>query len=153
MNQESQSIMATNEEIVRQAYATAEIKDVAGFTALFTANGIVRDMSVGAEYRGKDVRGIIDVYARAFPAMHRELYQFYNSDNTVVVELSLNGIHEGPLELTIGTISATGKEMHAPCCDVWRLEDGKIAVFDCYSAATVILGQLGVLNIGELAAA
>lgn len=141
--------MNNNERVVREAYARAEKKDGAGFAALFTESGIVRDMSTGAEYRGKAVREIVDVYSQGFPNMHRELYKVYNDDGVVVVELSLNGTHKGTLELPIATIAATGKEMHAPCCDVWHIEDGKIAVFNCYTAATVILAQLGVLNVGS----
>jgi hypothetical protein len=33
--------------------------------------------------------------------------------------------------------------MDAPCCDVFRLENGRIRLFD---SGTVILGQLGVLG-------
>jgi hypothetical protein len=36
--------------------------------------------------------------------------------------------------------------MDAPCCDVFKLENGRIQVFDCYQSGTVILGQLGVLG-------
>jgi ketosteroid isomerase-like protein len=40
--------------------------------------------------------------------------------------------------------------MHAPCCDVFHLKDGKVTSFHCYTAATIILGQLGVLgNLAE----
>jgi hypothetical protein len=35
--------------------------------------------------------------------------------------------------------------MDAPCCDVFRLENGRIQLFDCYPSGTVILSQLGVL--------
>jgi len=139
--------MTENEKIVRSAYSTAEIKDTSKFVSLFAEDGIVRDISAGVEYRGSDVRAIVDVYARAFPDMHKERYSLYDPNGTVVVELSLNGTHKGPLQLSLGTIAATGKEMHAPCCDVWRLENGKIKIFNCYTAATVILGQLGVLGI------
>jgi ketosteroid isomerase-like protein len=67
------------------------------------------------------------------------------------VELSLNGTHKGPLALPAGIISATGKEMHAPCCDVFRLKDGKVQSFNCYTAATIMMGQLGVLSNLEAA--
>jgi len=77
--------------------------------------------------------------------MHRELYDLYATDDVVVVELSLNGTHQGPLALPNGTIPATGKKMSAPCCDVFRLQDGKVLSFNCYTAATIMLGQLGVL--------
>ena len=35
--------------------------------------------------------------------------------------------------------------MDAPCCDVFRLENGKIQSFNCYPSGTVVLAQLGVL--------
>jgi hypothetical protein len=36
--------------------------------------------------------------------------------------------------------------LHAPCCDVFEFEDGKIKRFDCYPVGSIILAQLGVLN-------
>jgi hypothetical protein len=38
---------------------------------------------------GEKVAGIVETYGRAFPDMHRELYDFFVSEDTVVVELSL----------------------------------------------------------------
>ncbi|MEY9966165.1 hypothetical protein ABIA33_004224 [Streptacidiphilus sp. MAP12-16] len=58
--------------------------------------------------------------------MHRELGQFYLTDNMVIVQLRLQGTHLGPLELPSGTVPPTGKRMDAPCCDVFELVDGKI---------------------------
>jgi hypothetical protein len=41
--------------------------------------------------------------------------------------------------------------MDAPCCDVFKLEEGRLQVFDCYPSGTVILSQLGVLgNLGAV---
>jgi ketosteroid isomerase-like protein len=48
-------------------------------------------------------------------------------------------------------IPPTGKRMDAPCCDVFRLRDGKIQSFNCYPSGTVTMAQLGVL--GNLQAA
>ena len=33
----------------------------------------------------------------------------------------------------------TGKQMDAPCCDVFELEDGKIKRFDCYAIADFVV--------------
>jgi ketosteroid isomerase-like protein len=44
----------------------------------------------------------------------------------------------------VGTISPTGMEIHAPCCDVFHLKDGKVVSFHCYVAVPVLLAQLGV---------
>jgi ketosteroid isomerase-like protein len=48
------------------------------------------------------------------------------------------------LALPAGTVPATGKRMNAPCCDVFRLVDGKIQSFNCYPSGTIILAQLAV---------
>ena len=90
----------------------------------------------------------VDNYATAFPDMHRELIELYATDDVVVVELTLNGTHKGDLALPKGTIAATGREMHAPCCDVFHLKDGKVLSFHCYVAVPILLEQLGVfLNL------
>jgi ketosteroid isomerase-like protein len=142
--------MPTNEEVIRELYRTAEVKDVAAFVALFAEGGYFWDVSAGAKYYGADIGKTVEIYATAFHDMHRELGNFYVTDDVVIVELTLNGTHTGPLSLPAGTIPATGKEMHAPCCDVFHLKDGKVTSFHCYTAATIIMGQLGVL--GNLAA-
>jgi len=141
--------MTTNEEVIRELYRTAEVKDVPAFVALFAEKGYFWDVSAGVKYYGDDIGKTVDIYATAFHDMHRELGNFYVTDDVVIVELTLNGTHSGPLALPAGTIPATGKEMHAPCCDVFHLKDGKVTSFHCYTAATIILDQLGVLsNLG-----
>jgi steroid delta-isomerase-like uncharacterized protein len=143
--------MSENESIIRNLYEVAERQDAAAFVALFTKDGYFYDVSAGQKYYGQDIGRTVDIYATAFPDMHRALGKLVVSGDTVVVELSLNGTHKGPLVLPMGTLPATGQEIHAPCCDVFVLRDGKVASFHCYTAATVLFGQLGVL--GNFAAA
>src|SRR5580698_6206160 len=143
-----------NEQIVRNAYQVAEVKDIAGWVGAFTDDGTFTDESIGVTYRGGGDDGLawpVENFARAFPDMHRELYQMYVSGNIVVVQLALQGTHLGPLHLPVGTLRPTGKRMDAPCCDVFELADGKIKRFDCYPEGSMILTQLGV--IGNLNAA
>ncbi len=141
-----------NEQIVRQAYKIAENKDLEGWVAAFTEDGTFTDESIGVTYRGPDGLPVqVENYARAFPDMHRELYQLYVSGNIVVVQLALQGTHLGPLHLPAGILPPTGSRMDAPCCDVFELADGKIKRFDCYPEGSVILTQLGA--IGNLSAA
>jgi ketosteroid isomerase-like protein len=141
--------MTGNEQIIRALYQAAEVQDSKKFASLFTDDGVFNDVSAGVKYRGKELGRVVDIYAAAFPDMHRELYDLYEIGQVIVVELSLNGTHKGPLVLPAGIIPATGKEMHAPCCDVFRLKDGKVQSFNCYTAATIMMAQLGVLsNLG-----
>jgi ketosteroid isomerase-like protein len=143
------NLKMTNEAVIRALYQAAEVKDVAKFNSLFTEDGYFYDVSAGVKNRGEELGRTIDIYGTAFPDMHRELYDLYVTGDVVVVELSLNGTHRGPLVLPAGTIPATGNEMHAPCCDVFHLKEGKVTSFHCYTAATVIFAQLGVLgNLG-----
>jgi ketosteroid isomerase-like protein len=145
----AESQMNANETAVRNAYQVAERKDFAGWVNLFTEDGTFTDESLGVTYRGKELSRPVEVYAAAFPDMHRELYRFFVDGDTVIVELALQGTQKGPLQLPMATIQPTGKRMDAPCCDVFRLKNGKIQSFDCYPSGTVILTQLGVLRISK----
>jgi ketosteroid isomerase-like protein len=141
-----------NEQIIRRAYKIAGDKDMAGWAAAFTEDGTFTDESIGVTWTGPDELPVqVENYARAFPDMHRELYQIYVSGDIVVVQLALQGTHLGPLSLPFGTLPPTGNRMDAPCCDVFELAGGKIKRFDCYPSGSVILTQLGV--IGNLGAA
>lgn len=144
--------MSKNEEIIRSGYAAAEggVNDVKKFVSLFTSDGVILDVASGTEYRGKNLGHLVEVFATAFPDMHREIHQVYETQDRVIVELTLHGTHNGPLVLPAGTLKATGKQMHTPCCDVFYMTpDRKIQRFNCYAAGTIMFFQLGVLtNLG-----
>jgi ketosteroid isomerase-like protein len=144
--------MASNEEFVRRAYEIAEAKDIEAWIDCFTPDGIFIDNSVAVTYRGpSEVAKPVEYYGAAFSDMHRELYDVFVDGNVVIVQLALQGTHDGALHLPFGILPATGKRMDAPCCDVFKLEDGKIHQFDCYPEGSVILSQLGVLsNLGAV---
>ena len=135
-----------NVAAVRNAYAVAERKDLEGWINLFTPDGVFTDNSVGGTYRGRSLADPVRNYGTAFSNMHRELYRIYSDGNVVVVQLALQGTHDGTLQLPFGGLAATGKKMDAPCCDVFELVDDKIKRFDCYPEGSIILAQLGVLN-------
>jgi steroid delta-isomerase-like uncharacterized protein len=140
--------MPDNKEIIRRAYKLAENVDIPGWIAAFTEDGVFTDQSIEVAYRGPNELGkTVENYARAFPDMHREIFEMYDSgDNIVVVQLALQGTHRGPLALPRGIIPATGKRMNAPCCDVFELSGDKIKRFDCYPSGSVVLTQLGVIG-------
>jgi ketosteroid isomerase-like protein len=138
----------TNDNVatVRNAYQIAERKDLEAWIDAFTPDGVFTDNPVGASYRGRELADVVQNYGTAFSDMHRELYQIYADGNVVVVQLALQGTHDGPLQLPFGVLPATGKRMDAPCCDVFELQDGKIKRFDCYPEGSIIFAQLGVLT-------
>jgi ketosteroid isomerase-like protein len=137
---------AGNEEAIRSLYALAEgnAKDTSKFVAGFTDDGYFYDVAADKKYFGREIGITSDLYAAAFPDMHREIYALRSFGDHVLVELSLNGTHKGDLVLPAGTIPPTGKVMRTPCCDVFRLKDGKVFSFHCYVAVPILLEQLGV---------
>ena len=150
MTNEKETAMASNEEIIRNLYAVAE-REPKRFRSLFTENGYWWDVPAGVKYRGDEVARAAEIYSAAFPDMHRELSDLYFDGDVVVVQLSLNGTHQGDLPMGLGTLPATGKKFQVPCVDVFHVEDGKVSAFDCHYAGTIMLAQLGVL--GNLEAA
>jgi ketosteroid isomerase-like protein len=136
---------------VRNAYATAERVDLEGWVNAFTPDGVFTDNSVGISYRGAELAEVVRNYHTAFSNMHRELFRTYTDGNVVVVQLALQGTHDGPLQTPFGVLPATGKKMDAPCCDIFELVDGKIKRFDCYPEGSIIFAQLGVLTNLEAA--
>jgi hypothetical protein len=95
-----------NVAAVRNAYAVAERKDLEGWINLFTPDGVFVDNSVGATYRGRTLADPVRNYGTAFSNMHRELYRIYVDGNVVVVQLALQGTHDGPLQLPFGELPA-----------------------------------------------
>src|ERR1039458_1366201 len=102
------------------------------------------DIPSGLKLHGDAIGDAIDTFASAFPDVHRELFNIYAAENVVVVELAIRGTHKGELTLASGTLAPTGKTIDAPCCDVFKLEGGKVTCFHCYNYPSVILQQLGV---------
>jgi len=136
-----------NEQTIRHGYAVAEAMDVPGFVNTFTPDGAFTDEAFGNVFTGpKELATMLQIFGSAFPDMHREIQRMYSMDDMVIVELSLQGTHKGPLAMPGGFVPPTGKRMNAPCCDVFRLVGGKIKTFNCYWSAAAVLAQLGVLG-------
>src|ERR1700690_2001955 len=134
-----------NENIVRRAYEVAEKVDIKGWVECFTPDGTFTDNSIGATYRGPNgptgLGKTVEVYAKAFPDMHRELFRVFSVGDVVIVELALQGTHKGPLPTPMGIIPPTGKRMGAPWCDGLRIVNGKNESFNCFPSGTGIFAQ------------
>ncbi|MBB4003684.1 nuclear transport factor 2 family protein [Aurantimonas endophytica] len=138
--------MRDNETIIRELYAVAEGDrlDMETFVSAFSDDGYMTDIPAGATLRGEAIGDYIGALTTAFPDIHRELFQIYVTGDVVVVELAIRGTHKGDLPLPSGTLAPTGRTIDVPCCDVFRLENGKVTAFHCYNAASVTQQQLGL---------
>ena len=143
--------MTTNEDIIRDLYAAAEARnlDLDKFVSLFAEDGYFMDMASGQKWTGAEVRLPIEGLGSPFPDFHRELLQIHsNTDSLVVVELRLQGTHEGDFAIPgAGVLPATGKRFDVPCCDVFILSKGKIKAFHCYNMKSVWIDQLSASSV------
>ena len=104
-----------NEQIIWWQYRALEEKNLEGWVNCFTPDGTFTDESIGVTYLGpKESAFTVENYGKAFPDLHRELFQFYIA-GSIVVQSALQGTHLGPLNLPGGVIPPTGKRMDA-CC-------------------------------------
>jgi ketosteroid isomerase-like protein len=110
--------------------------------SFFSDEGYMCDIPSGLKLHGPAIGDAIEAFARAFPDVHRELFNIYVAENVVVVELAIRGTHKGELTLASGTVAPTGKAIDVPCCDVFHVESGKVVSFHCYNAASVMQQQL-----------
>ena len=140
--------MLSNEEIIRELYVAGEGQgmDTKKFVSMFSEEGYMLDIPSGTKFRGQAIGDSIAGLARAFPDVHRELLDFYVTENVVVVELAIRGTHKGELALGSKTIAPTGKAIDVPWVDIFRLESGKVISFNCYNSASVMQQQLGLVS-------
>ena len=66
--------------------------------------------------------------------------------NVVIVEHRIRGTHDGELAVGSKTVAPTGKAIDVPSADIFRLENGKIVAFNCYSLPSVMQQQLGPVS-------
>ncbi len=138
-------IMSDNIQTIRDLYAAAEghSLDLETFVSFFSADAYVRNVPAGAEFRGGDIALVASGMADAFPDIHREIFDIYEMNDVIVVELAIRGTNNGPLVTPQGTMPATGKAIDVPCCDVFHMREGKVISFHCYNAASIMMEQLG----------
>lgn len=138
--------MSDNIQTIRSLYAAAEghSLDLETFLSCFSEDAYVRNIPTGTDFRGRDIALVASGMADAFPDIHREIFDLYAMDDVVVVELAIRGTQDGALVTPQGTVPASGKTIDVPCCDVFRMKDGKVTSFHCYNAASIMMTQLGL---------
>lgn len=135
----------TKEEIfIKQLYEIAETKGGQAFADHFSDDGFMWDPNDGTKYYGADIAASIDDGLIAFPDTHREILSMWTSGEHVFVEISINGTHLGDMKTPEGVIPKTGKVIEVPCMDVFRVNNGKVVEFHCYSVGLQFLKQLGL---------
>jgi len=114
-----------------------------------TANALYNE--VGTQRRIQGVDAIVTAYQgwkRAFPDVKGKVTNAVSMGDNVVLEITWEGTHTGPLEGPGGTIAATGKRQVTPSALLLLFEGDKIKVSRHYFDMLTLLQQIGAVPAG-----
>ena len=98
------------------------------------------------------VQGISDIttawrgWATALPDSNATFDSVSVSGNTVTLELTWRGTHNGPLQTPGGPLPPSGKKIEIRACQVVDVADGKVQAVRHYFDMATMLRQLGAFS-------
>jgi steroid delta-isomerase-like uncharacterized protein len=82
-------------------------------------------------------------WGAAFPDSKATFDNAYASGDTVVLEITWRGTHEGPLQTPTRQIPPTGKAIEIRACQIFEIADGKAKSMRHYWDMATMLQQIG----------
>ena len=98
------------------------------------------------------IQGISDIetawrgWATALPDSNASFDNVSASGNTVTLELTWRGTHNGPLQTPTGALPASGRKIEIRACQVVDVADGKVQAVRHYFDMATMLQQLGAFS-------
>ncbi|HEX6432880.1 MAG TPA: ester cyclase [Gemmatimonadales bacterium] len=111
--------------------------------------GVARDLIYDEVATGRRVEGIDQVlsvwqgWATAFPDSRATIHNAVAAENTVVLELSWKGTHQGPLQIPEGSLAPTGHGIDVRACFVVEMAGDKVQRERHYFDMATLMLQLG----------
>ena len=144
----AQSTMISQQQLVDAAKAPLiafNEKDWNAVRASITPDFVYDEVATHRKVQGVDeVIPLWQGWATAFPDARATFHSALPSDRTVVLELTWNGTHKGPLQTPQGPIAATGKRIEIRSCFVTEIAGDKAKSQRHYFDMATMLQQLGV---------
>ncbi|MFL6478710.1 MAG: ester cyclase [Nitrososphaera sp.] len=98
------------------------------------------------------VRGIeaflvfVTLFKQAFPYLQCEIRDFIEGSYTLVAEGVFIGTNTDTMVGPRGPITATGRRVELPFCDIWKVSNGRIVENRIYYDEVTFLSQLGLMT-------
>jgi steroid delta-isomerase-like uncharacterized protein len=144
----AQSTMMSQQQLIDAAKAPLiafNEKDWDAVRASITSDFVFDEVGTNRKVQGVDqVIPLWQDWATAFPDARATFNRALPSDKTVVLELTWNGTHKGPLQTPQGPIAATGKRIEIRSCMVTEIAGDKAKLQRHYFDMATMLQQLGV---------
>lgn len=103
------------------------------------------EIATGRKVQGVDPAiTLFKGWATALPDSKATFHNAYASGDTVVMEVTWHGTHQGPLQTPKGAIPPTGKRIEIRSCIVCEMAGEKVKVERQYFDMATMLRQLGV---------
>lgn len=135
-----------NINLVRALHDAFTAGNLAKATALVADDFEWKIVAFGMTLNGHDgFRQGFEAFANPFPGAQLNYKNVVDKDGQVVVEYDFVGTHTGTLMTPTGPIPPTGRPVHLPGIEVYRLRDGKINSLHTYFDTATMLSQLGVM--------
>lgn len=137
----------TGDELARRYVDTFNDRDVDAWVALFAEDAVIHDPFFPEPTKGRQaIENTEQAVLRAFPDMQwRQLRPAIDVGDRVAVELAVNGVQAGPLEMPDGELPATGRAISFETGVFWLIgPDGLITEERSYFDATGVAAQLGI---------
>jgi steroid delta-isomerase-like uncharacterized protein len=132
-------------EIARAPTMAYSEKDWEAARAALTPDFVYDEVPTGRRVEG--VEQVLEVWggwAEAFPDSRSTIHAEHVSGDAVVLELTWNGTHTGPLRTPDGEIPPTGRKVEFRACQILEVVDDRTSTMRHYFDMATMLRQLGV---------
>jgi steroid delta-isomerase-like uncharacterized protein len=121
--------------------------DWEGCKAAMTPNTIYDEVATGRKLRGvEEVIPVWQGWRAAMPDVKGTVTSAYASGDAVILEVTWQGTHTGPLQAPGGTVPATGKRQTTRAGWVLNFDGNKIKESRHYFDMLSFMQQLGILQ-------
>jgi steroid delta-isomerase-like uncharacterized protein len=143
----TQSTIVSPQQLIDAAKAPILAYNDKNWTAVktaITANFVYDEVATRRKTQGADQAiALWQGWAKALPDSRATIHGAIASGGTVVLELTWQGTHNGPLETPNGPIAATGKRIEIRSCVVTEIAGDKAKLQRQYFDMATLLQQIG----------
>jgi steroid delta-isomerase-like uncharacterized protein len=119
-------------------------KDWAALRAAITPDIVYDEVPTQRKVEGADqVTTLFQGWAAAIPDSRATFHGAVAAGNTVVLEVTWTGTHQGPLETPAGPLAPTGKRIEVRACMLLELSGEKVRLQRHYFDMGTLLRQIG----------
>jgi steroid delta-isomerase-like uncharacterized protein len=133
--------------VARQLIEAFNRSDWDGLRAVCSPDVVYIEKGTNRNAKGVDeIMQVAHAWRASFSDLQGNIYTAVNCGSTAVLEITWTGTNDGSMELSSGTVPATGRSVEFDNCQVFRIENDQVAEFHNYGDFLTMLTQLGLIS-------